>query len=124
MSDYGAPTPPDPNQPGGGPSDLPPPPFGQTPFGQPQYGEPQYGQPAARPAGAPPPNYLAWAIVSLLFCWPLAIVSIVFSSQVNSKFAAGDVAGAQDASAKAKQFALWSTIIGAIAIVITIAANS
>ena len=108
MTEYGGPTPPDPNQPGGNPSEFPPPPFGQTPFGQ-----PAYGQPDARPSGAPPPNYLVWAILSTLFCClPLGIVSIVFAAQVNSKFAAGDLAGAQDSSAKAKQFAIWSAIVG------------
>jgi predicted secreted protein len=115
MSDYGGPTPPDPNQPGESPSDFPPPPFGQTPFGQPQAAQPQYGQPVARPTGAPPPNYLVWAILSTLFCClPLGIVSIVYAAQVNTKFAAGDVAGAQDSSAKAKQFAIWSAIAGVI----------
>ena len=61
------------------------------------------------------PTTSSWAILSTLFCClPLGIVSIVFASQVNSKFAAGDVAGAQDASAKAKQFAIWSAIAGVI----------
>lgn len=43
----------------------------------------------------PPPNHLAWALLStLLCCPPFGIASIVFSSQVNSKWATGDVAEA------------------------------
>ena len=88
MSDYGSSAPP------------PPPPS-------------PYGAPGAQ--GAPPPNYLVWAIVAVFLCWPLAIPSIVFSAQVNSKWALGDVAGAQAASAKAKTFAMWATIVGVAA---------
>ena len=47
-------------------------------------------------------------------CLPLGIASIVFSAQVNSKYAAGDVAGAQEASDKARKFALWATIAGVV----------
>jgi hypothetical protein len=67
------------------------------------------------PGGAPPPNHLVWAILSTLFCClPLGIASIVFAAQVNSKFAAGDLAGAQDSSEKARKFALWGTIAGVV----------
>lgn len=59
---------------------------------------------------AVPPSYLVWAILSVLFCWPLAIVSIVFAVQVNGKWAIGDVAGAQVASENARKFAIWSLI--------------
>jgi len=54
----------------------------------------------------------------VFFCWPLAIPSIIFSTQVNNKWALGDVAGAQVASGKAKMFAMWATIIGVVAIVL------
>lgn len=91
MSDYGSTPPP------------PPPPPPSSPYG---------GQGAA---GTPPPNYLVWAILStVLCCLPLGVASIVFSTQVNSKWALGDVAGAQDSSAKAKKFAIWSAIAWAI----------
>ena len=63
--------------------------------------------------GAPPQNYLVWAILSTVFCClPLGVVSIVFAAQVNGKWAAGDVAGAAESSAKAKRFATWSAIAG------------
>jgi len=48
----------------------------------------------------------------------LGVASIVFSTQVNSKWAMGDVAGAQDASEKAKKFAMWGAIAGVIVAVL------
>ena len=105
MSDYGTPPPPPPS---------------------PSYG---YGAPGA--GGTPPPNYLVWAILSTVFCClPLGVASIVFAAQVNGKWASGDAAGAQDSSAKAKRFAMWSAIVGVIGIVlyliffVLLAANS
>lgn len=91
MSEYGAPP--------------PPPPYGAMPPGQ--------------PAGAPPPNNLVWAILTTIFCClPLGIVSIVFAAQVNGKWAAGDFAGAQESSRKAKQFAIWSVVGWAVVAVL------
>ena len=50
------------------------------------------------------PNYLIPAIISALCCFPLGIISIIFAAQVNSKVTAGNIAGALDASKKAKMF--------------------
>ena len=87
MSEYGSTPPP-----------LPPPP--PPPHGG--YGE----------QGAPPPTYLVWAILSTVLGFiPLGVASIVFASQVNSKWAIGDLAGAQSSSEKAKKFAIWSAIV-------------
>jgi predicted secreted protein len=81
----------------------------------PGYGAPVYGG----PTGAPPPNYLVWSILTTLFCClPLGIASIVFAAQVNSKWAAGDVAGAMDSSAKAKRFATFAAVAGVVIIVL------
>lgn len=81
-------------------------------YGPPPTG-PQYGY-GGGPQGSPPPNHLAWAIIStVLCCLPLGIVSIVYAAQVNSKWSAGDAAGAMEASRKARTFALWGTVIGA-----------
>ncbi|MDR7100626.1 hypothetical protein J2X04_003007 [Lysobacter niabensis] len=63
----------------------------------------------------PIPNYLVWAIlitiVAFCVCCVVGaipgVVAIVFASQVNSKLGAGDRAGAEDASKKAK---LWCWI--------------
>lgn len=75
----------------GGPSHsyTPPPPGGS--FGGP-------------PAAEKIPNYLVQSIVLLCCCFPLAIVAIIFAAQVNTKLAAGDIAGAREASSKAKMF--------------------
>ncbi len=66
------------------------------------------------PAGgtATVPNYLVPAIISIFCCWPLAIPAIIFATQVNGKVAAGDVAGAQDSSKKAKMFSFIAIRIG------------
>ncbi len=56
----------------------------------------------------------------MLCCLPLGVASIVFAAQVNSKWAAGDVAGARESSEKAKKFAIWSAIAGLIVAVLYI----
>jgi hypothetical protein len=59
------------------------------------------------------PNYLVWSILTTLFCClPAGIVSIVFAAQVNSKLAAGDYAGAMQASKNAKIWAIVSAVAG------------
>jgi hypothetical protein len=74
---------------------------------------------AAGPGGAPPSNYLIPAILVTLFCClPGGIVAIIFATQVNSKYAAGDVAGAMEASRKAKLFTMISAGIGVVIIAI------
>jgi|BarGraIncu00222A_1022003.scaffolds.fasta_scaffold88867_2 hypothetical protein len=71
------------------------------------------------PSSAPPPNYLLWAILTTIFCfWPVGIVSIVFSTQVNAKWASGDLEGAQASSRKAKTFAIVTAAVGLFAAVI------
>jgi hypothetical protein len=58
------------------------------------------------------------AIISIFCCWPLAIPAIIFATQVNSKLAAGDTAGAEDASKKAKMFAFIAIGLGVLCILI------
>jgi hypothetical protein len=64
------------------------------------------------------PNYLVPAIISIFCCWPLAIAAIIFATQVNSKVAAGDIAGAEDASKKAKLFSFIAIGIGLLCYVV------
>jgi len=64
------------------------------------------------------PNYLVPAIISIFCCWPLAIPAIIFATQVNGKVAAGDLAGAQEASKKAKMFAFIAIGLGLLGILI------
>ena len=77
------------------------------------------------------PNHLAWAIVSTIFSLCLCcgipglitgIIAIVYSSQVNTKLLAGDIAGAQKASNTAK-ILCWVTTACAIIGLIWIAFN-
>lgn len=61
------------------------------------------------------PNRLVWAILTTLFCClPLGIVSIVYAAQVDGKRAAGDIAGAREASRKAGLWAILSVIVGPV----------
>lgn len=59
------------------------------------------------------PNHLVWAILSTLFCClPLGVVSIVHAAQVDGRRAAGDLAGACEASRKAA----WWAVAAAVAL--------
>ena len=78
--------------------------------------------PPPPPAGgsATVPNYLVPAIISVFCCWPLAIPAIIFAVQVNNKVTAGDIAGAQDASKKAKMFSFIAIGLGLAGILLYI----
>ena len=53
-------------------------------------------------------NYLVQSIlVTLCCCVPAGIVGIIYAAQVNSKLAAGDVAGAMESARLAK---IWSWV--------------
>jgi hypothetical protein len=96
---------------GAAPYTPPPPPasFGATP---------------SAGVGAQIPNYLWQSIVvTLCCCLPLGIVGIIFAAQVNSKLAQGDIAGARDASQKAKMFTLIGFAVGLVIIVLSMIFN-
>lgn len=68
------------------------------------YQQPQFQQQPMMP----PKNWLVESILVTIFCClPFGIVGIVFASQVNSKYAAGDYTGAQLAS---KDAGKWTKI--------------
>lgn len=65
-----------------------------------------------------PKNYLVEAILVTIFCCqPFGIVSIVYASQVNSKYDSGDYDGAQRASSSAKQWMTWGLVAGLVTVV-------
>lgn len=81
----------------------------------------QWTSPSATGATSDVPNYLIPAILSTIFCClPLGVVSIIFATQVNSKIAAGDIAGAMEASKKAKMFMFIAVGLGVLTYVCVI----
>ena len=65
------------------------------------------------------PNYLIQSVlVTLCCCLPFGIPAIVYAAQVNSKLAAGDIAGAREASKNARTWCWVSFGCGVIAAVV------
>ena len=82
----------------------------QKPFGQQQ---PFAQQPFGNNLGPVPKNWLVESILVTLFCClPFGIVGIVNAANVNSKYAMGDYAGAQAASAAAGKWTKIGFFIG------------
>jgi hypothetical protein len=101
-------------------SDQPPPPPDAPPM-PPMPSMPGTAGAYGQAGGQPVPNYLVWAILVTLFCFlPTGIVAIVYASQVSSKLAAGDRAGALESSRKAKTWSIVSAVVGVVFLVIWI----
>jgi interferon-induced transmembrane protein len=77
----------------------------------------EWTPPPSSGAPASVPNYLVPAIISLFCCLPLGVVGVIFAAQVNGKVAAGDTAGALDASKKAKMFSFIAIGLGLLGII-------
>lgn len=73
-------------------------------------------------AGSTPPmpeTYLVSSILVLLFCClPLGIVALIKSNSVEKFYLLGDYNGALKASQSAKNYIIWSVILGVIGIVL------
>lgn len=64
-----------------------------------------------------PNNYLAWAILTTLFCClPFGIAAIVSASKVDSLYASGQYAESQRASDSAKKWSIWAAVAGLVVI--------
>jgi Interferon-induced transmembrane protein len=59
------------------------------------------------------PNYMLFAVLVTILCFlPTGIIAIIDASQVNSRLALGDIAGAKRASKNAQMWCLISLGIG------------
>ena len=88
---------------------------------QANYAAPQANYAAPRANYAAPvntvvvPNHMVGAILTTLFCCVSGgIIAIVYASQVNTKLAQGDIAGAQAASRTANGWIIANVIFGLI----------
>lgn len=62
-----------------------------------------------------PPNYLAIAIITtIICCLPAGVVSIVYSTKVNSEYDAGNYEAAERASKNAKTWAIVSAVAAVV----------
>src|SRR5215210_937570 len=77
-------------------------------------------QPQTSLPQTPPKNWLVESILVTLFCClPFGIAGIVFASQVNSKFAAGDYNGALQASRDAARWTKIGFFVGIAVIIVS-----
>lgn len=69
---------------------------------------------AAMPPPKPKNNLVPAILVTLFCCLPFGIASIIFASQVDTKYAAGDYAGAEASAAKSKLWMWWAFGVGLV----------
>lgn len=90
-------------------------PKSEAPKEEPKQEAPHSEPTPTSPAPPKPDNYLVWAILTtVLCCLPAGIASIVYSTNVDSKYNRGDYAGAEQASKNARTWAIVSAIVGFI----------
>lgn len=107
------------------------PPVGHSPFhgapGRPEPVEAPRPVPGAMPGGGfkeparepMPSTYFAWAVVMTIICCTIpGIVAIVFSSQVSTRYAVGDIEGARRASRNAEIWIIVSFVLGVVSAVL------
>ncbi len=81
----------------------------------PKCGVPVAGKAVAAASNVVVPNHMVGAILTTVFCCMIGgIIAIVYASQVNTKLAQGDVAGAQAASKAAKGWIIANVILGGV----------
>lgn len=70
------------------------------------------------------PNYLVPAILTTIFCClPFGVVAIVYAAQVDGRLMAGDYAGAEELSNRAKKWAIASAASSAVLIACALLAS-
>lgn len=84
---------------------------------------PSFGSARSFGAGHVPPskpgnNLVPAILVTLFCCLPFGIAAIVFASQVDSKYAAGDYAGAEASAARSKFWMWWALGVGLVVSVV------
>ena len=94
----------------------PPPPVGAMPPPPPVgfAGQGGYGGGGIAPPPKPASNLVPAILVTLFCCLPFGIASIIFASQVDGKYAAGDYAGAEESAAKSKKWMWWALGVGLV----------
>jgi hypothetical protein len=81
-------------------------------MGEPSWEQaPQSTMPRRR-YGNPPPSHLGWAVVAVIFFWPLAIPAFIHYSRVDQCFYRNDLAGSIRASENVKRFGALALVIG------------
>lgn len=84
---------------------------------------PRGAEPYGERGSEPPSSNLVWGILTTIFCCPpFGIVSIVYSTQVSGRWAAGDVTGARESSSKARTWAIIAAVSGLVLSVLLIVA--
>ena len=83
----------------------------------PKCGVPVAGKNMVPASNVAVPNHMVGAILTTLFCCLIGgIISIVYASQVNTKLAQGDIAGAQAASRAAGGWIIANVILGGLVV--------
>ena len=105
-----------PGSPAPGSQGPPPPPPPPGPYGPQPYQPPgAYGGPP--PQQARPSPYWPVSIISLLFSCIIGAVGLYFSSQVDSKWNAGDADGARKASQTALIIGIIGIVVGVVVLI-------
>ncbi|XP_072046023.1 interferon-induced transmembrane protein 1-like [Amphiura filiformis] len=89
----------------------------------PPYEQVPVPQTVIRTSMEPPPTYMAWSIFNCLFCmWPLGLIAICKSSEVDDHLNNRNMVAAQAASATARTLNTVATIWGVLNLIGTIVA--
>lgn len=112
--------------PGHGPPGYAAPGYGTSGYGAPGYGAPGYGAPGTY--GAPPPTYMIWAriaavggvLFNLILGLPAGMIAIHHARLVRKQWESGNQQAAVAASRKARTWAIVSTALDVLGIVLLI----